>query len=223
MLNIARTFAPFDVALVGINQGRLGFLTDISIDTMFETIGTILDGKYVTEERMLLEAEVFSGEQNACSTCSRSTMSVMSKGVKGSMIELEVRIDGQFLYTLRADGLIVATPDRFHRLCAVVGRADRASVAVGDGAGADVSAHVLEPADRDQQRQRGRNHHPQRRRRARPLRQPFAFRPARAATASWCAATATRYGCCTRSGTTTTTCCAKNCTGPSFINARMKA
>ncbi|MGZ5148619.1 MAG: NAD(+)/NADH kinase, partial [Burkholderiales bacterium] len=54
MLNIARTFAPYDVALVGVNQGRLGFLTDISLDTMFETIGAMLDGKYVTEDRMLL-------------------------------------------------------------------------------------------------------------------------------------------------------------------------
>ena len=45
MLNIARVLAPFDVALVGVNQGRLGFLTDISIDTMHETIGAILDGQ----------------------------------------------------------------------------------------------------------------------------------------------------------------------------------
>ena len=61
MLNIARVLAPFDVALVGVNQGRLGFLTDISVDTMHETIGAILDGKCVTEERMLVAAEVFSG------------------------------------------------------------------------------------------------------------------------------------------------------------------
>ena len=64
MLNIARTFAPHNVALVGVNQGRLGFLTDISVDTMLETIGTILDGKYVTEERMLLSAEIFSNNQS---------------------------------------------------------------------------------------------------------------------------------------------------------------
>jgi len=109
MLNIARTFAPCDVALVGVNQGRLGFLTDISIDTMFETIGTILEGKYVTEERMLLEAEVFSGESSVFSVLAFND-AVISKGIKGSMIELEVRIDGQFLYTVRADGLIVASP-----------------------------------------------------------------------------------------------------------------
>ena len=109
MLNIARTFAPYDVALVGVNQGRLGFLTDISIDTMFETIGTILEGNYVTEERMLLEAEVFSGESSVFKVLAFNDV-VISKGIKGSMIELEVRIDGQFLYTVRADGLIVASP-----------------------------------------------------------------------------------------------------------------
>jgi len=109
MLNIARTFAPCDVALVGVNQGRLGFLTDISIDTMFETIGAILEGNYVTEERMLLEAEVSSGEQTVFKVLAFNDV-VISKGLKGSMIELEVRIDGQFLYTVRADGLIVASP-----------------------------------------------------------------------------------------------------------------
>jgi NAD+ kinase len=109
MLNIARTFAPCDVALVGVNQGRLGFLTDISIDTMFETIGAILEGNYVTEERMLLEANVFSGESSVFSVLAFNDV-VISKGIKGSMIELEVWIDDQFLYTVRADGLIVASP-----------------------------------------------------------------------------------------------------------------
>src|SRR5688572_4224485 len=109
MLNIARTFAPFEVALVGVNQGRLGFLTDISLDTMFETIGTILDGNYVTEERMLLEAEVWSGTERSFEVLAFNDV-VVSKGVKGSMIELEVLIDGESIYTQRSDGLIVATP-----------------------------------------------------------------------------------------------------------------
>jgi NAD+ kinase len=109
MLNIARMLAPCDVALVGVNQGRLGFLTDISIETMVETIGTILDGKYVTEERMLLEAEIHGGGERASKVLAFND-AVVAKGIKGSMIELEVRIDGKFLYTLRADGLIVASP-----------------------------------------------------------------------------------------------------------------
>ncbi len=109
MLNIARVLAPFDVALVGINQGRLGFLTDISIDTMCETISAILDGSCVTEERMLVEAEVFSGGRRVFGVLAFNDV-VLSKGLQGSMIEFEVKIDGRFLYALHGDGLIVATP-----------------------------------------------------------------------------------------------------------------
>jgi NAD+ kinase len=109
MLNIARTFAPFDVALVGVNQGRLGFLTDISLDTMFETIGAILDGKYVSEARMLLEADVYRGSERIFNVLAFNDV-VVSKGVRGSMIEFELHIDGEPIYTQRSDGLIVATP-----------------------------------------------------------------------------------------------------------------
>ena len=109
MLNIARTFAPYDVALVGVNQGRLGFLTDISLDTMVETVGTILDGQFVTEDRMLLQSEIYSGEDKVFDVLAFNDVAV-SKGVKGSLIEFEVHIDKQFIYRQRADGLIVATP-----------------------------------------------------------------------------------------------------------------
>jgi NAD+ kinase len=109
MLNIARTFAPHDVALVGVNQGRLGFLTDISTDTMFDTIGAILDGNFVTEERMLLEAQIVSGGQPGAPVLAFNDV-VIGKGERGNMIEFEIRIDGQFITTMRADGLILATP-----------------------------------------------------------------------------------------------------------------
>jgi NAD+ kinase len=109
MLNIARTFAPYDVALVGVNQGRLGFLTDLSIKTMVESIGSILDGDFVTEARMLLESEVVQGNQPAKKVLAFNDVSI-NKGADGSLIELEVQIDGRFVYNLRSDGLIVASP-----------------------------------------------------------------------------------------------------------------
>lgn len=109
MLNIARAFAPFDVPLVGVNQGRLGFLTDVSIGTVHETLGTILDGHYVTEQRMLLSAVVYSDSDRVFSTLAFNDVAV-AKGIKGSMIEIEVHIDGQFVYTLRSDGLVICTP-----------------------------------------------------------------------------------------------------------------
>jgi NAD+ kinase len=114
MLNIARTFAPCDVALVGVNQGRLGFLTDISLDTMFETMTSILDGQYVTEERMLLQSEVYSGGNGNGQECVFDVLAfndvVVAKGFRGGLVEIEVQIDGQFIYNQRSDGLIVATP-----------------------------------------------------------------------------------------------------------------
>ncbi|HWA12845.1 MAG TPA: NAD kinase [Burkholderiales bacterium] len=109
MLNIARTLAPFDVALVGINQGRLGFLTDLAMNGMLDSIGAILDGEYATESRMLLQAEVVSGGRQVLDVIAFNDVSV-NKGAEGSLIEIEVRIDGRFVYNLRSDGLIVATP-----------------------------------------------------------------------------------------------------------------
>ncbi|HEX4986839.1 MAG TPA: NAD kinase [Burkholderiales bacterium] len=109
MLNIARTFAPFDVALVGINQGRLGFLTDLSMAGMFEALSDILDGKYVVESRLLLQADVRSAERTVAGVVAFNDIAV-NKGAEGSLIELEVRIDGKFVYNLRSDGLIVTSP-----------------------------------------------------------------------------------------------------------------
>lgn len=109
MLNIARTLAPYDVALVGVNQGRLGFLTDISLDTMYETISAILDGQCVTEDRMLLQGEIHRGGEQVLDVLAFNDV-VVSKGIEGNMVEFEVRIDGEFIYHQRSDGLIIATP-----------------------------------------------------------------------------------------------------------------
>lgn len=109
MLNIARTLAPYDVPLVGVNMGRLGFLTDVSIDSMFDTIGAMLDGRYITEGRMLLHAEVRRDGARVMDVLAFNDVSI-NKGAEGSLIELEVRVDGQFVHDLRADGLIIASP-----------------------------------------------------------------------------------------------------------------
>lgn len=109
MLRVARAVAPHDIALIGINQGRLGFLTDISLTTMFDTLGAVLDGEYVTEARMVLAGEVERGGKHVMDGLAFNDI-VVSKGGGGGMIEFEVRIDGKFLYALRGDGLIVTTP-----------------------------------------------------------------------------------------------------------------
>ena len=109
MLNIARKLAPFDVPLVGVNQGRLGFLTDLSIDSMLETLGSMLDGKFFKERRMLLHVEVKREDATTYHALALNDMAV-NRGIGGNMIELDVRINGEYVYSLRSDGLIVATP-----------------------------------------------------------------------------------------------------------------
>ncbi|MEW5943926.1 MAG: NAD kinase [Pseudomonadota bacterium] len=109
MLNIARALHTYRVPLVGINQGRLGFLTDVSMDTMLETMDEMLKGEYDSEDRFLLDVTVRRGEQTVFETCAFND-AVVSKGITARLIELEVFVDGQFVYSQRSDGLIVATP-----------------------------------------------------------------------------------------------------------------
>lgn len=109
MLNIARRLVSYDVPLIGVNQGRLGFLTDLSVDTMLETFGAILEGHYVTERRMLLFAEVIRNEKNGFNALAFNDV-VIYRGISSGMIEFEVRINDEYVYSLRSDGLIVATP-----------------------------------------------------------------------------------------------------------------
>jgi NAD+ kinase len=109
LLNIACALAPHKVPLVGVNQGRLGFLTDISLDNMLPTIGAILEGKFVTEQRMVLQATVLRGGQEAFRALAFNEV-VMHRGNASSMMEFEVSIDSEYLYNQRADGLIAATP-----------------------------------------------------------------------------------------------------------------
>lgn len=109
LLNVARTLAPYSIPLVGVNQGRLGFLTDISIETMQRTISGILRGEYVTEERMLLSTAVSRAGRQIFDSLAFNDV-VLHRGNNSSMIEFEVRIDGEYLYNQRADGLIVTTP-----------------------------------------------------------------------------------------------------------------
>jgi NAD+ kinase len=109
MLNIARTLAPAKIPLVGVNQGRLGFLTDLSLDSMQQSIEAMLNGEFVTEKRMLLGTRVMRKGERVFNSLALNEVVVHRSNVS-SMIEFEVRINGEYLYTQRADGLIVATP-----------------------------------------------------------------------------------------------------------------
>ena len=109
MLSIARRIAPHDVPLIGVNQGRLGFLTDIPLASMEEMLAPMLAGRFVEERRTMLVATVVrpGGREDAEPALNDV---VVNRGGGGSMIECAVDIDGRFAYAMRADGIIVSTP-----------------------------------------------------------------------------------------------------------------
>ena len=109
MLAAARNLVRHHVPLVGVNQGRVGFMTDIGHDDMRSGIGAILEGRYSIEERALLEAEIKRNNKSVLQTIALNE-AVVGKGSQGRLIEFNLLIDGEFVYTLRADGVIVATP-----------------------------------------------------------------------------------------------------------------
>lgn len=109
MLSIARVLAPYDVPLIGINQGRLGFMTDIALEDKIETLTAMLKGEFTAEDRSILEGSIERGGDILLKSLALNDV-VVSRGVIGGMIELNVQIDGKFVYNQRSDGLIIATP-----------------------------------------------------------------------------------------------------------------
>lgn len=108
-LSVARKLAPHGTPVIGVNQGHLGFLTQVSRENMVESLCAMLAGQYRAEERILLEVSL---ERNGeiCQQSLALNDAVISRGGAGQMIEFEVFIDKEFVYTQRSDGLIVSTP-----------------------------------------------------------------------------------------------------------------
>jgi NAD+ kinase len=109
LLSIARKLARFDVPLIGVNQGRLGFLTDVPLSEMETVLAAMLAGAYVEETRTMLHATLTRAAGGSESTEALNDVAV-NRGAQGGMIDCAVAVDERFVYTMRADGLIVATP-----------------------------------------------------------------------------------------------------------------
>jgi NAD+ kinase len=109
MLGIARQLAQHGTPLIGINQGRLGFITDIAIDEFEELLTPMVEGIYEEEQRTMLEGQV---EREGSVIFDGHAMNdvVVSRGAIASMVELKIDIGDEFVANLRADGLIVASP-----------------------------------------------------------------------------------------------------------------
>jgi NAD+ kinase len=109
MLGAARVLSNYQIGVIGVNRGNLGFLTDLSPDNLFEPLEKILNGESSSEQRFLLEAEVYRHNKLKSSN-SAVNEAVLHAGQVASMIEFEVYIDGSFMFSQRSDGLIISTP-----------------------------------------------------------------------------------------------------------------
>jgi NAD+ kinase len=109
MLGFARDMARHGIPLVGINQGRLGFITDIPIERWRESLAPVLAGDYEVEPRAMLEGAVWRDGESIFSGLALNDV-VVSRGATSGMVELKIEVGEQFVANMRADGLIVASP-----------------------------------------------------------------------------------------------------------------
>ncbi len=108
-LSVARLVYGNDVPILGVNLGRLGFLTEVTLDELYQMMERVLQGDYVVDERFMLEAFIYRhGEMIAEYRVLNDV--VINKGTLARIIELEAKVDGSFLTVYRADGLIISTP-----------------------------------------------------------------------------------------------------------------
>ncbi len=109
MLGAARMLAHTNVPLIGINHGRLGFITDVPLHNAATALSQVIRGGFNIEERILLEGRVLRGDQVMFSGVALNDV-VINRAGRGGMIELRVELDGSLMYDQRADGLIISTP-----------------------------------------------------------------------------------------------------------------
>jgi NAD+ kinase len=109
MLGIGRQLARHGVPLIGINQGRLGFITDIPLEQYRTVLPPMLAGEYDEDNRTLMHASVVRDGRTVFDALAMNDV-VVNRGATSGMVELKVEVDGHFVATQRADGLIVASP-----------------------------------------------------------------------------------------------------------------
>ncbi len=107
LIGVARNMVHSDTPLIGINQGRFGFLADLNPESMFSNIDTILAGEYIEDKRMLINTKILRDKKIVYESFSLNDI-VIKSGVR--LVELDVIIDGAFVHRQRSDGLIVSTP-----------------------------------------------------------------------------------------------------------------
>ncbi len=109
MLGIARQLARYGMPLVGINQGRLGFITDVNVAQFAQVLAPMIAGDFEEEHRTMLEGDVWRDGRSIFDGFAMNDV-VVSRGAAASMIELKVDIGAEFVANYRCDGLIIGSP-----------------------------------------------------------------------------------------------------------------
>jgi len=109
MISTARMIGERDVLVLGINYGSLGYLTDFRIEEMFPALEAIISGEYEIDRRVMLDAEHWRGDKMLVEGRVLNDV-VVNKAALARIIDMNVRLNGLFVNTFRADGLIVSTP-----------------------------------------------------------------------------------------------------------------
>ena len=109
MLGIGRQLASFGVPLIGVNQGRLGFITDIPFESFASTLAPMLRGEFEEDHRSLIHGRVMRDGDCVFDALAMNDV-VVNRGATSGMVELRVEVDGRFVANQRADGMIISTP-----------------------------------------------------------------------------------------------------------------
>ena len=114
VLGAARTLVDLQVPMLGVNRGHLGLLTDVSPADLRVSLQKVVQGRYVKEERMILDMRVFRQDEDGAGELIGQSLAtnetVIHSGMMAHMMVFKVTIDGTYMYTLRGDGIIVNTP-----------------------------------------------------------------------------------------------------------------
>jgi NAD+ kinase len=108
LLYAARLVAGYSVPLLGINRGRLGFLTDVSPNSMLEDVDTVLAGRYTEDRRSLLAARLEKHGAESVSALALNDV-VVNKWETGRTMDFETSINGRFVNSHGGDGMVIAT------------------------------------------------------------------------------------------------------------------
>ncbi|MBN1402227.1 MAG: NAD(+)/NADH kinase [Anaerolineae bacterium] len=115
-----RQVARFDVPILGVNLGRLGFLAEVEPDRLEPAIAKVLAGDCIIEERMMLRSELWRGEELLLESQAINDI-VVARGMASRMVHISVEVDGRHVMTPAADGVIVSTPTGSTAYCLAAG------------------------------------------------------------------------------------------------------